>query len=402
MAVPFTLPGKLRGNPKPGLNPGQSPAGASQRYSVELITSEEGLSSLREDWNRLSETAERPNVFMTFDWFRAWNQRYTQEDRSGRRRHNVLVLKKDGAIVGISPLIRRKVSRFGFCARKVEFVSTDADYNDLVLGNDLAGQSRAIVDFLAETQDQWDLVDLRDLRATGNTLALIEGALSQTKLLYRILPEKGRYPYLLIDAPWTEMVSRRSHASRRTFRNQQSRLLRMTAEGLRVRIIENPHQEPGLLQNLIALESQKHVHGEPSEPFIAKYPEVFQSLFDTLGPRGWLLVALMELGEHPLAWQIWFRCGKKLWGYLTAYDRSFSRLSPGTMLVPAMINYGFTHGYTEHDFLRGEESYKMRWATGFHQTYRLLIWRRHGISRARAFVYLDLKKAVYRLFGKGE
>jgi CelD/BcsL family acetyltransferase involved in cellulose biosynthesis len=219
-------------------------------------------------------------------------------------------------------------------------------------------------------------------------------------MMYRILPEEERCPYLPIDGPWSVMVGRLSNSSRRLFRKQQSRLNRMHAESLRVRILENPQDEPGLMAKLIALESQKRVHSELPQPFIAKYPEVFQSLFDTLGPRGWFYIALMEMGERPIAWQIWFRCGKKLWGFLTAYDHAFSRLSPGTMLVPAMIDYGFAHGYNEYDFMRGEESYKMRWTTDYHQPHRLMIWNRGWTSRARAFIYLDLKPRIYGLFGR--
>jgi CelD/BcsL family acetyltransferase involved in cellulose biosynthesis len=164
----------------------------------------------------------------------------------------------------------------------------------------------------------------------------------------------------------------------------------MNPQGLRVRIIENPQDEPRLLEKLIALDRQKGVHGGLPQPFIAKYPEVFQSLFDTLGPGGWVYVALMELGDRPLAWLMVFRSGKRLWGYQRAFDPSFSQLSSGTMLDVALIDYGFSHGYNEYDFLRGEESYKMRWTTGFHQTYRLLVRRRRWTSRARALIYLDL------------
>jgi len=372
----------------------------SSDYSIEAITTEEGLSNLENDWNRLSECAESPNVFMTFDWFRAWNQRRSQEERRGLRRPNVLVLKRDGAVVGISPFIYRAASRLGLAVRKLEFVGREADYNDFVLGDAPAGQIEALVRFLAQTQGQWDLIDLRDLRETGNTKALIEKALSDAGLLYRIRPEEERCPYLLIDAPWSELVSRFSPSSRHALRNQQSRLNRMSAEGLRVRIIENPLDEPGLLEKLVALESQKHVHGELSQPFIGKYPEVFQSLFDTLGPRGWFYLALMEMGVRPIAYRLGFRCGKKLWGFLTAYDHTFSSLSPGTMLVPALIDYGFAHGYNEYDFLRGEETYKMRWTTDYHQTHRLMIWNRRWTSLARAFLYLDLKPKVYRWFGR--
>ena len=398
MVVQSMLSGTQPGGPErvPANNHFAAHTGPS--YSIEQITSEDDLANLREDWNRLSETAESPNVFTTFDWFRAWNQRFTQE-APRRRRLSVLVLKKDGAIVGISPLINRTASRFAVVVRKLEFVGL-ADYNDFLLGNGPTGQIEAIMDFLVQTQDQWDLVDLRDLPKTGNTLAIVESALSYTGLIYRILPEEDRSPYLLIDAPWSGMVSRLSRSSRHTLRNQQYRLERMRGEGLRVRVIENPQEEPELLEKLIALEGQKRVNGKLVPPFIGRYPEVFQSLFDTLGPRGWIYVALMELGDRPLAWQLGFRCGKRLWDYTKAYDHAFSRFSPGTMLIPAVLDYGFSHGFEEYDFLRGEEPYKMIWNTGYHERFRLAIWSRRWISRARAFVYLDLKTAVYRLFGR--
>jgi CelD/BcsL family acetyltransferase involved in cellulose biosynthesis len=369
------------------------------RYSVEPITTEEGLSNLKDDWNRLSESAEFPNVFMTFDWFRTWNECRSREQLRGLRRPNILVLKQNDTVVGISPLVYRETSRFGLAVRKLEFIGREADYNDFVLGDDPASQSEALAHFLADTQDQWDLLDLWDLRDTGTTKALIESAISHAGLTCRILPEEERCPYLPIDAPWAVMLSKFSPQTRKNLRKQQNRLNRMSTQGLRVRIIENPQDEPRLLDKLIALDGQKHVHGELSEPFIGRYPEVFQSLFNTLGPGGWTYVALMELGDRPLASQVGFRCGKKLWAYQTAYDSSVSRLSPGTMLVNAVLDYGFSHGYKEYDFLRGEESYKMRWSTGFHHIYQIQVWSRRWISRARAFIYLDVKPKVYRLFG---
>ncbi len=371
-------------------------------YSVEQITTEQELDNVREAWNRLSENAESPNVFMTYDWFRAWGRRHAKEEPDARRRLNVLVVKKRGAIVGISPLVSRKVSRWGFSLRKIQFTGPAADYNELVLGTDPSGQSRAIINFLAESRDAWDLVDLRDLRATRESISLVEAALSQSKLHFRIQPEKGAYPFLVIDAPWQELIKRFSPSVRHRLCNQQNRLDRMRAEGLRVRIIENPHREEGLVEKLAALEAQKRVHGTAPLPIIARNPEVFQSLFDGLGPKGYLYVALMEWRERPIAWRLGFRCGSKLWGYVTAFDRAFARLSPGTMLIPAVIDYGYQHGHDEYDLLRGEEAYKMRWATSFHQTFQIQIWNQRWKSRARAGIYLDLKEAVYRRMGKGE
>lgn len=92
--------------------------------------------------------------------------------------------------------------------------------------------------------------------------------------------------------------------------------------------------------------------------------------------------------------------GGKLWEYTKAYNRSFSRLAPGTLLLPALLDYGFERGYHEYDFLRGEEPYKMVWSAGCHRRFRLLIWNRGGISRMHKFLYRDVKTPIYRILGK--
>jgi CelD/BcsL family acetyltransferase involved in cellulose biosynthesis len=380
LAASGNLSGKCNPQPMPVVTP--------VRYSVASIVTEKEISRLEADWNRLSETAELPNVFMTFGWFRAWNQRLTQEDP--HRRPHILAVCKDQEVMGISPFILRKCSRFGFVVRKIEFVGNQADHNDFVLGRDVPDQIEAIARFLSRTSDEWDLVELLDLRE-GGQIPWIEGALSRANLRYRILTEEQGCPYLSIDAD-ASMKNLSGHV-RRTLRK---RMERASAEGVRERIIENPQQEPGLLDKLIALERERQ---RPWGPFIGKYPELFRSLFDALGPRGWLYVALLERDNEPIAFQLGFRCGNKLWDYSKAYDRSFSRFAPGTMLVHAILNYGFSRGYDEYDFLRGEEPYKMVWSTGRHRGIRLLIWNRRWVSRARKFVYCDFKAFIYRLFG---
>ena len=367
-------------------------AQAISRYSVVPAVTENEISSLEVDWNRLSETAQLPNVFMTFDWFRAWNQLFAQEDR--HRRPHILVLRKDEKVMGISPLVFRICSRFGLVVRKIEFVGDKSDHNDFVLGEDAPGQIEAIADFLALSADEWDLVELTHLRETGGMIPRIESALSRANLLYRILPEREGNPFLSIEADSSMLMNNLSGHVRRTLRK---RIARASAEGLRVRIIEDPHRESGLLEQLIDLERRKQ---NPWGPLIGKYPEVFRSLFNVLGPRGWLYVALLERDKDLIAFQLGFRCGNKLWDYLKAYDRSFSRFAPGTLLIHAILNYGSSRGYEEYDFLRGEEPYKMVWSNGCQTGFRLQIWNRRWVSRARAFLYCDVRALIHQLLNK--
>ena len=368
---------------------------AGTDYLIEAISSSSDLPKLETDWNRLSNTSATPNAFATYGWFRSWYERLASDYHSSQFRPHVLILKQGGAVVGLCPLTFRRPSRFGFAVRKLEFAGVHADYNDLVLGNDLDGQISAVVDYLAQTSEKWDVLDLRELRDTGETTELLKNALARAGLPYFVSLEPEGCPYLPIDGDAACLMKRLSGHVRSTLRKRSERA---AVEGLNLRIIENPQDEPGLLDSLVALDWKKHVH-KSSATFVGAYPEVFQSLFDTLGPRGWLYVAMLELKGNPIAFQLGFRCGRKLWDYTKAYDRSFSSFAPGTLLLPALLEYGFEHGYDEYDFLRGEEPYKVVWSTGCHRRFRLLIWNQRGISRLRKFISFDVKTAIHNLWG---
>jgi hypothetical protein len=71
------------GGSEPDASSGLTSVKAAPAYPIGAVTTEAGLLSLVGDWDRLSEAGEQPSPLMTFDWFRAW------ENRSGRRRRKV-------------------------------------------------------------------------------------------------------------------------------------------------------------------------------------------------------------------------------------------------------------------------------------------------------------------------
>jgi len=369
---------------------------AGSPYTVETIVSEAALSDLETAWNRLSEAATAPNVFTTFGWFRAWYKRLAQ-DSSGRLRPHVLVLKRGNEVTGICPLVLWRRSRCGFVVRELRFVTEHADYNDLILSADQVGMTRAVAEYLAQTANEWDVANLGELRDQGEGSASLESALVHARLPYQALKRNTRCPYMPIDGTWSEMATKRHlYFARRAFAKFSASI----PEGFGLRIVENPQREPGLLDRMISLEAQKHVGGELTLPFLGKYQDVFQSLFDTLGPSGWIAVVVVEWNNCLVAWRFLYRCGTRLWYYLSAYDHSLSKLSLGTISICAAIDYGYAHGFEELDFLRGEESYKLRWTSLFHENYRLMIWNRRWISRARKWIYWDFRAGILQMIGK--
>ena len=76
-------------------------------YTVEVISTEAGVAALENDWNRLTDCAENPNVFMTYGWFRTWTKGLISEAGSEHLQPYVLSIKQNQAVVGIAPLVRR-------------------------------------------------------------------------------------------------------------------------------------------------------------------------------------------------------------------------------------------------------------------------------------------------------
>ncbi len=357
-------------------------------YSVDVISSLTGLGLVEQDWERLCRSAEQPNVFLTYAWYRAWSERLSH-DIPAIHPH-AIVLRCQGRVEGICPLIHWKHSRLGVTFRKIEFAGVHADYNGFLLGADSAAQAKDIFAHLAKSADEWDVVDLREL--PEESIALLVQALDDSGLQHQCFTEPETCPYLPIAPTDFDPAKLLGGDQRRELRRRMNRAIKA---GCRVRIIEEPHNEPGLLEKIVDLDWQKHLR-RSSPAFVGLYPDVFRSLFQTLGPRGWLYVALMEQGDRPVAFQLGFRCGRKLWDYTKAFDPAFASLAPGTLLLPPLLEYASTHGYDEYDFLRGDEPYKLQWCTRRRCRFRILAWNRTWRSRSRKWLFRDLKAMLSR------
>ena len=366
-------------------------------YSVQVVTETSALRDLESDWNRLSESADQPNVFMTYDWFRVWGDRLAAEAGPGRIIPHVLVFKRDGLVVGIAPWIRQISWRRGIRLRSLEFPGDSADYTDFLLGEDTGPLLESLTDHLERTAAFWDVIDLRELRSIPGKAEGIQAVLEQANLTYRITEEALECPYLPLEADAGNLIQGLSGHRRRTLRREAARA---SAEGLRMRFIDNPAAEPGLMEKLIAVDAQRSV-GKQSEPIIGPYAEAFQSLFTTLGPRSWLYVALAETSDRPVAFQLGFRSARKLWGYSMAFDESFARLAPGRMLMLFVLEHARSSGCEEFDFGRGAEQYKSLWARDSRRNLRMLIWNRRAWSRLGKLSYSNVIGEIRRFSGLG-
>jgi len=376
--------------------PDVPPGASSAEYQVEGVSSETGLWALREEWNRLWDQVEHPSVFNSFDWVWTWWRHFGSSARFGAQKGlYIVVLRKERRLSGLAPLMIRVVSRGGVRIHKMEFVGgwPLGDHNDFLLDGDRAGQIRTIVAHWMVQQELWDLIELREVTPISCTPTDLQEGLRSVGLSY-CLRDDERSPYLEVESDWESFLRGQPQNTRHYFHRAAHRLERLKAQGLRIRIVEDPHREPDLLERMIRLESRKKARGAPTWHVLEEDREFFESILQTLGPRGRLFVGVMELGETLIAYEMGFRFARKLWAYNKAYDRSYQYYCPGNMLLAAILDYACKQGCQEYDFLGGDYPYKSKWTKRFRQNARFAIWNARLKSRLGARLYLEVKSRL--------
>jgi CelD/BcsL family acetyltransferase involved in cellulose biosynthesis len=95
---------------------------------------------------------------------------------------------------------------------------------------------------------------------------------------------------------------------------------------------------------------------------------------------GLLRLSRLRLGPRTVALLYALRAGKRYFYYAAGFDPAMGRFSPGLLLLRATIRLAAEEGMQAFDFLRGDEGYKMPWATARPRLQRIVAAMpgRHG------------------------
>ncbi|WPB56109.1 GNAT family N-acetyltransferase [Xylophilus sp. GOD-11R] len=120
------------------------------------------------------------------------------------------------------------------------------------------------------------------------------------------------------------------------------------------------------------------------------------------------VVSALMLDGKPIATHWGMRMGGIFYWLMPTFDEEWAKLSPGRVLMEALMRHGVDDGITVFDFTAGDEPYKFQWADEHTRLYALQEPRTTlgriavNISRVRAFAreVPALRRLVRRLKGK--
>lgn len=138
-----------------------------------------------------------------------------------------------------------------------------------------------------------------------------------------------------------------------------------------------------------------------------KQPEPGTEFIDWLlafgSQNGQLRLGIMYIDHQPVAFQFWLVQKQQAAIVKLAQDQAFDALSPGTVLMAAMIDHVMTSDFvTDIDFLTGNDAYKVQWMDQYDVLYRSDIINCQHINGKLHFASLNMRRHLRHLKSKLE
>ena len=301
------------------------------------------LAALRDEWSVLGERTG--NLFATWEWSSTW----WEELGGGRRLLAAACRDEAGGLVGLLPayLARetgpiRLIRLLGHGqGDRLGPICMPADRERVAAALRVALRSRPWANALVLAEQ---------LPTDEGWAALLDG---------RVVNREASPVLDVATNDWDEFLAGRTTSLRKQVRYQERRLER--EHELRYRLIEDAAALPEALDVLFTLHGTRWGTAGAAAYGAAQR---FHRAFATRAlERGWLRLWFLELDGQPVAAWHGFRFGGSDWHYQSGRDPGWDRYSVGAVLLAHTIRDCVESGLPRYLFLRGDEPYKLRFAT---------------------------------------
>jgi CelD/BcsL family acetyltransferase involved in cellulose biosynthesis len=372
----------------------------NKMITIEEISSLDGFWQMRDKWDYLLKESGMDNIFLSFDWMLTW-WRYFSKGNS------LFILKiiDDGQLIGIAPLMIHKHVLFGLPVKTIFFMGTViSDRMDFILTGPKKKESiLEVLGYIMKNASRWDIVDLQEMAdITGNSQILREciKALNfsavfgtDTKSFYISFRDVDKRNF---------SKSFFSRNIRMRLRAASNRAKRDMASEFEFKRFLNPDNNGVSLEDLLAemerIEKASWKGKGCVGVFLNPRTRIFhREIIKNYFKKGMIDISFLSINGRNIAYQYNYFCNARLYGYSTAYDSRYSRLSPGLVLQIYILENSCQSMIEEVDCLRGEEEWKSRLTSDYKIHARTRIFNKTARSEflfiLQSLIFPHLKKA---------
>lgn len=319
---------------------------------LEIVDSGARLTEIGMAWNALWRHGDGL-IFQSHEWVAAW---WKTVPGQAERQLRIGLIWRGEELIAILPLAiqRRKGLRF------LEWAANDCtDYADVLIHPRCPTTALNRLWRQLVAAGGFDLYFLNRLRPDGKFGALLNApdglrlaANRRTEICSQVAGDWAT------GAQWFDSQSKKTRQNYRRGRKALEESGKVTFRLL-------PLDEPAgpVLARLAELKRQWLAGNGRISPLFDAGAPALPALVEVLAQAGALRIFVLECDGITIAISINFVQHGTMMAFLTSYDPSFERGSPGMVLLMDYVQWSIDQGLEAVDFLCGEEPFKVRFAT---------------------------------------
>lgn len=366
----------------------------TEAFTVSLCDSAEAFRDLQDEWNHLLDRAVRKSAFLRHEFMFAWWEIHGRQQR-GAAPFILLARDRERRLVGLLPLYCSKSRELLFGVRELRFlgsVQEAPEYLDLIVTDNAATSQivKALLNGLKNFRSKYDLLRFTDMAEDALLLACLPNWATECNSEFRQMPWMV-CPHIKISGDFESYLQTVSSNHRANFRRRQ-RKLNDTCK-LTMEIATTPAQVEKDFDTLFALHQKRWTQREGTSAFNNETSRRFhRRVAKMMAENNVARIFSLKCDDKTVAALYCFLYDHRLMYYQAGFDIDYESQSVGLVLMGMILQYCHEQGYSEFDFLRGEEEYKFRWTKTMRATVAAEI-----AMNTHAKIYLNNLQTLRRL-----
>lgn len=345
---------------------------STKQLSAEVVLTNDGLTTLKDEWNKLLLNSNASTIFLTWEWVEAWWEIYGQS----RELFVITVRDNNNELVGIAPFYRESRRLFGVLSVCiVRFLGIGGDvapnYLDIIVRRGMEQEVvRTIMGQLEFSRNLWNILELADIPEKSISLLHFEREIKKYKWQFDKMHHTA-CPFILLPKTWDEYLKTKSGSFRKKIKYYLRALSRdFKVDFYRVERLEELNSKMELLEMLHLDRWANQLSGFQSKDYNKFHKIVSRRFLE----NGWLRLYFLTIDDKEVGALYCYSFANTMSFYQSGRLKEWDQNNVGTVTLTRSVQEAIKEGLKEFDFLCGIEEYKYRWADHQRQNILIRIW----------------------------
>jgi hypothetical protein len=367
---------------------------------IELLTEFNELETISKEWDLLAGSDSRDGFFRTATWVIPWLKYISTTAEP----FVVTVRDSDNTLIGLAPMCLISFKDLGFKLKTLTFAGREVVSGDFLDFIALPAHSpiviQAVLDFIWEKRDSWDMLQLGELITDGDIHSAAEAWGGENKLLLR-QQELRICPYIELPSTFDDYLVTLSKSFRAHIRRRNRDIL------LKNNCSVQPCESATEIKDGLSTLTKLHVArwrkvNQPGNLTKLGFQEFLNEICTKLPTECKCKLYILRHNEETVGALLAFHFRNSALYYQAGWDpdSSISRFSPGVVLMAYAIEDAISQHLQYFEFLRGDETYKQKWTQKYRKT-ETLLFGKSTLARGYLNVVRARDLAKYVIKAKG-